>query len=459
MKTNNFNILPSCILIIILSIPCLFSCQDFIEIDSPKTELIRKDVFESDLTAKAALATIYVDISSSSGTFSSITVLGGFSSDELSPFLNTIEYLQVYENEIVPTNNVITSLWSAGYSGIYKTNAILEGLSKSSNLTPPVKGQLEGEAKFLRAFFHFYLLNCFGDVPLIQTTDYRINNAINKTPSSKVFEAIVADLNDAIEFLPDSYLGTERVRPNKWTAVALLSRVYLYTEDWAKAEEEATTIINNSSMYNLVELHEVFIKNNSESIWQLLPVSPDQNTNDGKTFILTGPPTFSALSTDFVNDFEDGDLRKTSWVGVFSIENNTWYYPYKYKIRTGSDPLNEYSIVFRLAEQYLIRAEARAEQGNIEGSKTDLNVIRNRAGLLATTATTQMELLLAIEKERQVELFTEWGHRWLDLKRTHRADIVLSGSKANWEITDELYPIPESEILVNGNLEPQNPGY
>ena len=71
----------------------------------------------------------------------------------------------------------------------------------------------------------------------------------------------------------------------------------------------------------------------------------------------------------------------------------------------------------------------------------------------------QQNLLLAIELERRLELFTEWGHRWFDLKRTGRAGTVLSVIKEDWESTDLLLPIPQNEMELNQNLVPQNPGY
>jgi hypothetical protein len=115
-----------------------------------------------------------------------------------------------------------------------------------------------------------------------------------------------------------------------------------------------------------------------------------------------------------------------------------------------------------LAEQFLIRAEARAKQNNkligSNSAESDINVIRNRAGLLNTSAATQEELLSEIERERRVELFVEWGHRWLDLKRSGRASAVLSLIKPLWDDTDVLYPIPYSERLLNPKLT-QNFGY
>jgi hypothetical protein len=116
-------------------------------------------------------------------------------------------------------------------------------------------------------------------------------------------------------------------------------------------------------------------------------------------------------------------------------------------------------MVLRLAEQYLIRAEARARLGKVPESQADINAIRSRSGLSNTTAADPAALLLAIEKERQVELFSEWGHRWLDLKRTGRADAVLGAEKpTDWQPTDALYPIPQNEILSNPLLT-QNLGY
>jgi len=146
-----------------------------------------------------------------------------------------------------------------------------------------------------------------------------------------------------------------------------------------------------------------------------------------------------------------------SWVDSITESGQTYYFPFKYKIQSGAT-LTEYSMVLRLAELYLIRAEARVYLNNLSGAEEDLNVIRNRAGLPVTDATDNTTLLNAIMQERRVELFTEWGHRWLDLKRTGQADSVLAPQKPQWQTTSVLYPIPQSEIQNDPNLI-QNPGY
>ncbi len=134
-------------------------------------------------------------------------------------------------------------------------------------------------------------------------------------------------------------------------------------------------------------------------------------------------------------------------------------YPVKYKSIDGS--FSEYSIVLRLGEQYLIRAEARIRQNKLTGAdsgESDINIIRFRAGLNPVIVTSQSDLLLAVEKERNHELFTEWGHRWFDLKRYKHADDILSNIKEDWNITDTLYPIPASQIINDPNIQ-QNQGY
>ena len=119
-------------------------------------------------------------------------------------------------------------------------------------------------------------------------------------------------------------------------------------------------------------------------------------------------------------------------------------------------------MVLRLPEQYLIRAEARIHQGNLNGAMADINVIRKRAGLeLLSSNTVDIKadaLMNIVLEERRKEFFTEWGHRWLDLKRTRRSEAILSPGNPSWENTDVLYPIPQQERIKNSNLS-QNPGY
>ncbi len=138
---------------------------------------------------------------------------------------------------------------------------------------------------------------------------------------------------------------------------------------------------------------------------------PSTGPSDANFF--GGHPVY--LSHSLLGSFEDNDERKSNWIDSVIVGSDTFYYPFKYKIAQFGDPVSEYLMVLRLSEQYLIRAEARANQGNLIGASEDLNLIRIRAGLTNTLAVSQQELISAIMHERQTELFTECGHRWFDL--------------------------------------------
>ena len=442
-----------------------FSCKKFVSIDPPITRLVASSVFENDQTAMAAMNGIYSFMESSggfaSGSNKSVGFFSGISSDELTNYTSFPNTIQFYQNQLSKTNtDLYNYLWQIPYQCIYNANSILEGLSGSTQISPMVKQELTGESKFIRAFCNFYLVNLFGDIPLILTTNYKANSDAIRTKKALIYQQIITDLIDAQGLLAQdfSFSNGERVRPNKWAATALLARVYLYTGDWKDAEPEATSIINQSSLFSLVDdLDQVFLANSSEAIWQLMPNIPGQNTGEGNIYILDSDPQYATISPQLINAFEPGDLRMETWVGDTIIGSNTYYYPFKYKVKA-SETLTEYSMVLRLAEQYLIRAEARAYLNDITGALSDINTIRSRAGLNTISVSDQVALLKAVQQERQVELFTEWGHRWMDLIRTNQATPILSLIKMNWQASDTLYPIPQEEIQVDPNLT-QNEGY
>lgn len=435
------------------------SCKKFVEVPPPKNQLVSATVFSNNITATSAMAGIYSNMIRSSGAFGgaqSIASLGGMSADELINYSSNQNAQQVYNTSINPTNTYTYGIWKQLYQTIYESNAVLEGVANSNGVSAGTRQQLQGEAKFLRAFCFFYLTNLFGEVPLTTTTNYLTNDQLAGATQQQVYHQIIADLLDAQALLSDSYVSSERIRPNKAAATALLARVYLYTKDWQDAVTQATAVINDPA-YTLVPLNQVFLKNSQEAIWQMQPVLPGYNTFDGQVFILTTAPTNYSLTGALMHAFENGDNRKTNWTDSIAIGSNTYYFPYKYKIKTNTT-VTEYYTVLRLAEQYLIRAEARAQLNDVNGAEADLNMIRNRAGLPNTTAATGTDLLNAIQQERRVEFFTEWGHRWLDLKRTGQADAVLGNFKSNWKTTGQLYPIPQQDVANDHNLK-QNAGY
>jgi len=441
------------------------SCKKFVQTDLPKTQLTAENIFTSDALMNGALNGIYSNMESSSsyagGDVASLTYLGGESSDD---FLSTSTDDPFYSNNLLPNDYHVSTFWSTPYQDIYRANAILEGLPTAKGVSTAMLQQAEGEAKFVRAFSYFYLVNMFGDVPLITVTGYKQNAAVVRTSQVDVYKQIVADLLDAQSLLGTDYAAGkgERVRPNKWVATALLARVYLYTSDWADAATQATSVIN-TSLYKLSSVDSAFLKNSTETIWAFGRTSG--NTNEAWIFSASpgASPFLLSLQPSSVARFDPADQRLAKWIlTTQDFTGTTYYYPYKYK-NQGQTPVTEYSIVLRLGEQYLIRAEARAQQGSLTGAgsaASDIDALRARAGLSGTPATTKDDMLLAIENERYFELFSEWAHRWFDLKRTGRATTLLSPLKPGWQSFKELYPIPQSQIDNDPAMAgQQNPGY
>lgn len=464
--------------ILLLSIT---SCKDFLKIDPPIDQIGTNKIYATDETATAAVRGLYATMMSASnfasGGPSSVTRLCALSADDLINYGSSQEQIQFYDSTLLPTNSSLRAgLWTEPYKIIYGCNAVIENLQISPNISADLKQQLEGEALFIRAFCFFYLTNLFGNVPIILSTDYRVNASSAANTKTEVYAQIVKDLQAAKAQLAPDYIGGNRTRANKWAATALLARTYLYMENWADAELQASEVIAQSAKYMInIDLNAVFLKNSNEAILQFfVPATRTVNTLEGAAYILTSAPGGTgdvALNNSLYAAFEPGDTRASKWTGTFTSGINSWRYIYKYKVKSGATPSTEYSMVLRLAEQYLIRAEARINQtGKLSQGIQDLNMIRSRARALPTVAvpnplpdlSTSMlkaDALLALEKERRMELFGEWGHRWLDLKRFNRATAVLAPVKGiNWQATDVLYPIPSAEILNNPKLV-QNPGY
>lgn len=457
-------------------------CKKLVQIPGPSNSITTTEAFNTIEKATSVVTGIYSDMSLASFFVryanGLTTIDAGLSADELTYF-GAISPFQ--NNSILPTDGDISyGFWTPAYFDIYSANAAIDGLTQSATLPAVAKNQLIGECKFIRAFCYFYLVNLFGDVPLVTSISFARNSLLSRTPSADVYRQIITDLKDAQNLLPNDYsaFGNERTRATSWAANALLARTFLYKGIFDSAELYSSAVINQTGLYGLTDLSGTFLKNSFESILQLEPINANLNaTAEGNQFIpryftkdyppdvvdANWPlfvPTYP-LTSQLLNAFDSGDLRKSTWIDSTGQVNGTnYYYPSKYKIGQGAPGgINEYYMVLRLAEQYLIRAEARAQQNDIAGAQSDLNIVRARSGLGPTNANDVPSLLTAIVHERQVELFAEWGHRWLDLKRIHKADEILSTVKGtNWQTTDQLWPIPQSELVSDPNLR-QNTGY
>jgi hypothetical protein len=440
------------------------SCDSFVEVDLPKSQLTTESVFENYNTAEAALTDIYSKIRDRGMlTGDGIGIsnhLACYSDEMISNESVSNPSFSFYANALLPTNTIVADYWNSAYNQIYAANSIISGCEHSLSLTQAQRNQLTGEALFIRSLEHFYLLNIFGSVPYVSGTDYKTNSKISKMDSEQMYGKIITDLETAVDLLPESYIASPRIRPNKYAAKALLSRIYLFSGKFPEASNAASAVINNQSLYAVENINSTFLLNSKETLWQLHSGTAGKNTADGAYFIFTaGQPQFVWMSSSLYNSFTDGDLRRTYWTKEVKDASRTWHHPYKYKENFDTSVSKEYTVVLRLSEQFLVRSEARVMQGDLIGAKEDLNKIRKRAGLPDTQAQTQSEILDAVLEERKHELFTEYGHRFFDLKRNGKLNSALGNIKAGWNATDQFFPIPEAEINANPNLKPQNPGY
>jgi starch-binding outer membrane protein, SusD/RagB family len=459
-------------LVILLLVTAWMSigCKKLIEIPpNPPTKITQTLQFGDSATTMTAVAGVYSYPSTPTGGFTFndgyLSVCAGLSSDELTSTVTyTPDPMQLYGYNISPFNGYVASLWQDPYQGIYPVNAVIQGVAGNSNLSTSFITQITAEMKVVRALYYFYMVNMFGGVPLVTSTDYKSSVQLGRASEDSIYALVLSDLTDAQLALSVNYPSSGHIRPNLYTVKAFLSKVYLYQKNWQMAFNAADTVIN-SGLYSLEpDLNSVFLDGSQEAIWQLPATSPYMATKEAQNFV---PYNSSVIPTYPVTPlltgaFEAGDQRLGDWIAMSVVNtgasNDTVYYPFKYKVTYPSGGPIEDFMIFRLGELYLIHAEAAAQLGNLPTALSDLNLVRARAGLGASAATTQQQVLAAIMHERQTELFCEWGNRWMDLKRTGTAGSVLSAEKTGWNPTDTLYPVPNSQLQLNSHLI-QNPGY
>lgn len=375
-----------------------------------------------------------------------IGVQGALLSDETTTCNRQLQLFPY--NQLNANDSIIGETYAGLYKCIWYVNGITSSLFNpvSKNITQQTENQVLAECFFLRAFCYFYLVNMYGDVAMVTSEDYKQNYGKRRSPARQIYNFILSDLLMAKDMLPDTYpIEEKRSRVNKAAASALLARVYLYMGEYTKAETEATAVINNG-LYTLEPVEKVFTERSRENIWHVsLNDTTYYTRNNFICYYAIEPELLSIVSRD----------KRKAWLGLAYGEQGPQYISTKYNYSAGHIPdLKHYYNVLRLGEQYLIRAEARARQGNVTDALTDLNSIRSRAGL--PDITKEKEILSLIEAERRAELFCEWGHRWFDLVRTRRAGEVIAINNPSWQNTDVLYPIPYKETLFGLT---QNSGY
>jgi starch-binding outer membrane protein, SusD/RagB family len=418
--------------------------------DVPNVELGLYSAFRPIIPSSVIAGDCTADMLIHNGTFSNFRELG--------------------TKQITAANSSAAALWGSVYNTVYVANFILEKLPDVTGVASSERDRVMATAHFLRGYAYFVALYSFGGVPLVTETPISANLNIARASSVDVVSFIEEDFNAALGQLPLSppnagYAGEYAVQ-------AALAKFHLYRQNWSEAEDFATSVIE-SNHYALDSLFEKVVTTDftPEAIFEMgytVFDDPGSNTAIGlnnlfvvRREIVPSNQTVLALSSS-----EAGErfLSIKFNINDFGGADNGWSVA---KYGTG-DANNNNVVALRLAEMYLIRAEARARLGNVTGinsAQSDVNVLRHRADPETGTRTprvgivTQAQMLQIIENERVYELAFE-GHRWYDLVRTGRAEVVMEAFNSNWKEAYELWPIPQREMQTNPALAGhQNPGY
>lgn len=398
---------------------------------------------------------------------------------------------------IIATNENVRSFWQQSYIGISRCNDVLDHIATVS-MPDDAKKRYTGEIKFLRAFYYFQLVRQFGGVPLRITSIQSASNSLSggRATKEKIYELILSDLEVAVKSLPSSYTGKDLGRATQGAARMLRAEVLMTQKKFTEALADLQLM--KTLGYNLLTSYKSIFdtknKNNAESIFEIqyLGSQPSLASNFMYTFApaesgsnVTGDPGTALIfssgwntpTTDLINAYESGDLRKNASMSMGYLRNGVFVnaphvikYNHGFVNRGNTD--NNFP-VYRYADAMLLIAECLNETGGLNAESFDiLDRLRTRAGLLPLnrgSITTQASLRQAIEKERRLELAFE-NHRWYDLVRTGRAvevmnahgiqekalkPIVIRPSAFNVTQNNLLLQIPQQDVSVD-NLE-QNP--
>lgn len=441
------------ILIIFVSLAFFTSCESFLE-QQPVDQITTDQVIIDANSAETAVLGIYSRMQIGDGGYGNHLInLPGVASDEM-VHSGSFPTIAEIDDNTMSSNNVTTSfMWRLAYTGIFQSNNVLEIVEGDPDLpgfTEETRRSTIGQARLLRALFHFNLLNVYGDVPLITTTDLEVVSSVSRTPQADVMNFVIDEARTAATELDGIDFGNNaQYRATYWAAKALEARALLYSGDVAAAGTVANEIIE-SGEFSLADSYGDLFQPGSvqddEIIFSVFYSQADQNGQafqhlpSGRFEYAVSPQLLSALTAD-END------ERADFVALNEGDDEGRHHFNKYTdVSTGTDGI----IIFRLAEMYLIRAEANL--GTAAGL-ADINAVRTRSGAAPVVEASEDVLL----NERFVELFAE-GHRWFDLIRTDNVVPVMSSVTGGFSINDALFPVPNRDIQQNPNLS-QNPGY
>lgn len=490
----------------------LNSCSDdFINVEN-KEVLTEESFWQTEDHAMQALTAAYGAMQSASGSkwafFEEIYTSLAYRADDVTN--NTGE---TYGRSLASFSNTTEesgpyNVWQASYAGIGRANQILQQVPEMEALSADTKKALVAEAKFLRAYYYFWLVTGFENVPLVTTFSADLDNLFpSQAAPSEVWAQIETDLAEAEADLPTSYPSEWKGRATKGAAKALLGKVFLFQEKWGEAETklQEVTGMGYALLPNYADNFNGLGENGSESIFEIQFTGDRSNGNDERQVLnfQVSPYAFGGwelfypsqwlvdeMKTDLTTD---GDISERVYESIFfddpnsemysrdSEQNETYAsvaadlnhpkYFKKYSENADTNFYNGTNIsVIRYADVLLMYAEALNENDKTPLAIDQVNIVRQRGGAAPLGTLTKNELRTQIRHhERPVELAMEFGIRWFDLYRWQRGSTATESIKTtlinhnkpfaeNFQDKHIVFPIPLQEININTNLDP-NPGW
>jgi hypothetical protein len=473
------------------------SCSKFLTKD-PQGVYPTDQFYQTSDQAIVAINSAYQPLNFKSATQNPLWVFGDVASDDAvkgglagdEPDIGLIDQFN-----ITPINSNLQYEWGTLYEGITRCNLVLAYVP-AIVMDTATRSRILGEAKFLRAWYYFTLVNIFGPVPIVLTPLKPNQLQIPQSSDTIIYSSVIEpDLISAIQILPAGYTTTDVGRATSGAAMALLAKVYLYQQKWDSSIVASQAVIN-SGLYSLMPLYSqefsADFKNNQESIFEVQMLS-GQVPQTGNALNQWFAPAvdngyfFNAPTQSFVSEFEVTaggvpDPRLNYTVGIDSmawfngeIFSGTWS-PTGYLTRKYQQPFSEVPIslkgdgscdylAIRYADVLLMYAEALNATGNPSAALVPLNQVRARArnsylydtalvgyptiptGLLPdVTYTNQADVLQAIQHERRVEFGFEF-HRYFDVIRwgkTYATQVMSNSPGFNYDV-NKTFPIPQSE--------------
>jgi len=484
---------------LILLLAVVSSCgEDFLE-RKPKGQLTFDTFFETSDHAVWATNAIYQKFRTwemCAFPWIGITDIISDDADKGSTPTDALYMLQLDQFSFDATNEGINGAWSGHYQLIFRANLAINNIP-GIDMDEELRNRLVGEAKFLRAYTYFRLVQWFGDIPLV-TSSLSQDEYYNQTRTSKevVYDLIEQDLLDAIAVLPEKsdYPAADLGRATKGAARGMLAKLYMVKQQFADAIVQCDSIILSGEYMMLTRYSDNFLRvgeHGAESIFEISAVAEQAAiAGPGATPFnmvqgVRGVPNlgfgFNRPSDDLVADYEAGDPRRQATIiyvgevlpdGSTIVQDNPEVLNERYNQKAwvpahaGLNDNGPGNIrILRYSDILLLAAEAYNEEGNPGKALEYLNLVRARARgnnnfiLPDITTMDKTELREILYHERRVELAME-QHRWFDLARWGRLADVMPLVQPNFVASKHiLLPIPQSEIDLTGGALVQNNGY